>query len=48
VKGLCLGSCVAQNYYRSKSIWASYWYCKQAYERGLFPETRIISKRTTA
>ena len=48
MRRICLGSCIAQNYYSSKSIWASYWYCKQAHERGLFPETRIIPKRTTA
>jgi hypothetical protein len=36
-----LGSCIAQNYYRGKSIWAPYWYCEQARNQGLFPETRI-------
>jgi len=39
--GQCLGSCVAQNYYRSKNIWAPNQYCQQAYNRGLFPESRI-------
>lgn len=43
-KGHCLGNCVAQNYYRSKNIWAGYWYCEEAYERGLFPETRLNPK----
>ena len=42
VKGLCLGSCVAQNYYRSKSIWAPFWFCQEAHNRGYFPESRII------
>jgi SynChlorMet cassette radical SAM/SPASM protein ScmF len=41
MKGLCLGSCIAQNYYRSKSIWAPYWYCEEARKLGLFPDTRI-------
>ncbi len=41
MKKLCLGSCVAQNYYRSESIWASFWFCEKAQKRGLFPETRI-------
>jgi len=45
MKGVCLGSCVAQNYYRSKNFWAPYWYCEDAYDRGLFPETRILPKR---
>jgi SynChlorMet cassette radical SAM/SPASM protein ScmF len=42
MKGLCLGSCVAQNYYQSKNLWAPYWYCEEARKRGLFPESRII------
>jgi hypothetical protein len=43
MKGRCLGSCIAQNYYTSKSLWAPYWYCAQARERGLFPETRVAT-----
>jgi SynChlorMet cassette radical SAM/SPASM protein ScmF len=42
VKGLCLGSCVAQNYYRSKSIWAPFWFCQEAHDRSLFPDSRIL------
>ena len=41
VKGLCLGSCIAQNYYSSKNIWAPFWYCREAHNKGLFPETRL-------
>jgi SynChlorMet cassette radical SAM/SPASM protein ScmF len=44
MKGHCLGDCVAQNYYRSKNIWAEYWYCEEARKCGLFPETRIKPK----
>jgi SynChlorMet cassette radical SAM/SPASM protein ScmF len=44
MRAKCLGSCVAQNYYRSKNIWAGYWYCVEAYERGLFPDGRIQPK----
>jgi SynChlorMet cassette radical SAM/SPASM protein ScmF len=46
MKGMCLGSCVAQNYYRSKSFWAPYWYCEDARSLGLFPETRVFPKTT--
>jgi SynChlorMet cassette radical SAM/SPASM protein ScmF len=42
MRGICLGSCVAQNYYLSKNLYASYWYCDKAHSRGLFPETRIF------
>jgi SynChlorMet cassette radical SAM/SPASM protein ScmF len=40
MKGVCLGSCVAQNYYRSKNLWAPHWYCEEARREGLFPESR--------
>jgi len=46
MKGICLGSCVAQNYYRSRRIWAPYWFCEEAYKQGLFPETRLLPKIT--
>ncbi len=42
MKGTCLGSCIAQNYYRSKNLWEPYWYCEKAWNRGLFPETRMF------
>jgi SynChlorMet cassette radical SAM/SPASM protein ScmF len=41
MKSRCLGSCIAQNYYRTGSLWASFWFCKQAEEAGLFPATRL-------
>jgi len=40
MKNLCQGHCIAQNYYTSKNIWASYYYCEEARKNGLFPETR--------
>jgi SynChlorMet cassette radical SAM/SPASM protein ScmF len=41
MKNRCLGSCIAQNYYSSKSLWAPFWYCQEAHSRGLFPMTRL-------
>jgi SynChlorMet cassette radical SAM/SPASM protein ScmF len=41
MKGRCLGSCIAQNYYSSQSLWAPFWYCQEAHRRGLFPLTRL-------
>jgi SynChlorMet cassette radical SAM/SPASM protein ScmF len=40
MKDLCLGSCIAQNYYTNKNLWAPFWYCEEAGKAGLFPETR--------
>ena len=37
----CLGNCIAQNYYRSKSLWAPFWFCEETRKRGLFPGSRI-------
>ncbi len=45
MKRICLGSCIAQNYYNSRNLWASFWYCEEARRHGLFPETRIIPKQ---
>jgi len=36
----CLGSCVAQNFYRTGELLAPYWFCEQADGLGLFPDTR--------
>lgn len=43
MKGFCLGSCVAQNYYSKGSLWAPYWFCEQAEKAGLFPVSRLTS-----
>ncbi len=40
MKTICLASCVAQNYYRSKNLWAGFWYCEETRARGLFPGSR--------
>jgi SynChlorMet cassette radical SAM/SPASM protein ScmF len=41
MKSRCLGSCIAQNYYRTGSLWSPFWFCEQAEEIGLFPKTRL-------
>jgi len=41
MKSLCLGSCVAQNYYASRDLFAPFWYCEEARKKGLFPESRL-------
>ena len=43
MKGVCLGSCVAQNYYGDRNLWAPYWFCQEAHNRGLFPNTRAFA-----
>ncbi len=37
----CLGSCIAHNYYRSRDLWAPFWYCEEAARIGRFPQTRL-------
>ncbi len=44
MKGLCLGSCVAQNYYGARELFAPFWYCEEARRLGLFPETRLLKR----
>ena len=40
MKHLCLGSCIAQNYYRTGSLTGAHWFCEQAEAQGLFPPSR--------
>jgi SynChlorMet cassette radical SAM/SPASM protein ScmF len=46
MKRSCMGSCVAQNYYRKGSLWAPNWFCEQAEEAGLFPASRLATLPT--
>ena len=41
MKGICLGGCVAQNYYRHGNFRGPYWFCEQAHKEDSFPETRL-------
>ena len=41
MKKLCIGSCIAQNYYRKKRLWAPFWYCEEAQAAGIFPASRM-------
>lgn len=41
MKRICLGSCIAQNYYSSRDLFAPFYYCEQAHAAGLFPESRL-------
>jgi SynChlorMet cassette radical SAM/SPASM protein ScmF len=41
----CRGACVAQNFYRSGSLWAPFWFCELAEQEGLFPASRLTSPR---
>lgn len=41
-KELCLGYCRANAYTMEGDIMAPYWLCQEAYEKGLFPETRLL------
>ena len=43
MKGACLGSCVAQTYYRTQDILGAFWFCERAEAEGLFPRTRLRS-----
>lgn len=44
MKNICLGSCIAQNYYRSRSLWSPFWYCEESRKLGMFPGSRLNTK----
>ena len=41
MKRACLGSCLAQNYYRERDVLSAFWFCEQAAKEGFFPKTRL-------
>ncbi len=45
MKQRCLGACMAQNYYRKRTLWAPFWFCEEAHKKGLFPESRLRPDR---
>lgn len=42
MKNLCLGGCIAMNYYQHRSLWAPFWFCAQAKKAGIFPASRLF------
>lgn len=40
MKAVCNASCPAQNFYRTGSLLKPFWFCEEAYKKGLFPPTR--------
>lgn len=43
MKQACRGACLAQNYYRTGSLWGPFWFCEEAEKAGLFPPSRMSS-----
>jgi len=43
MKTRCMGTCIAQNYYRSKNIYAPFWFCEIAEKEGRFPASRLAA-----
>ncbi len=42
-RNLCLGACIAQNYFKTGNLLSSYSFCENANQIGLFPQTRKIT-----
>ncbi len=40
LKKVCMGSCLAQNYYQTGDLWTPFWFCQEAKAAGLFPASR--------
>jgi SynChlorMet cassette radical SAM/SPASM protein ScmF len=45
-KKRCLGTCRACAYHLEKSLTAPYWFCQEAFDQGLFPETRYLARNS--
>ena len=44
LRKMCMGACIAQNYYTHKNLWSAFWYCEEASHIGLFPEMRRLER----
>jgi len=43
MKHRCLGACVGKTTYRSRDLFAPFWFCEAAEKAGLFPASRLIT-----
>lgn len=41
MKYYCFGACLAQSYYRGRSLWLPFWFCDAAEKKGFFPKNRM-------
>ena len=41
MKSMCLGQCIANNYFVNRNLFAPFWYCVEAFKMRLFPESRV-------
>ena len=41
----CLGKCRAEAYFEESSLFTPFSFCQRAYEKGIFPESRMLDKR---
>ncbi|MFH0966588.1 MAG: SynChlorMet cassette radical SAM/SPASM protein ScmF [Methanobacteriota archaeon] len=45
IKNVCLGQCVANNYYVNKDLLAGHKFCEDAYKAGVFPMNRYAKEK---
>jgi SynChlorMet cassette radical SAM/SPASM protein ScmF len=42
LKALCLGECRAQAFDQTNDLMEAFWICREAYAKGVFPESRLV------
>ncbi len=42
MKNYCLGKCIANTYFLTGDLFNGFPFCQEAYDKGIFPETRLI------
>lgn len=42
MKQMCMGYCIANNYFVTHNLYAPFWFCSEAQKKKLFPESRLI------
>ena len=42
MKKMCVGHCIANNYFVNRNLFAPFWFCHEAHKMKLFPESRLV------
>lgn len=42
MKSMCLGQCIANNYFVHHNLFGSHWFCEEAHKMKLFPASRLV------
>ena len=48
MKKMCMGQCIANNYFVNRNLFAPFWFCHEAHKMKLFPISRLVPNSKSA